>query len=275
MPLRDLVLGGEGLIGRALVQRLEESGNIVTSLDLKNGWDLRLVDEAPFHDCDRVWFLAWDTGGAKYIEAVDRQHEMYKHNCDLSSRVFDHLAHTKKPFVYTTSQLAGLPNAYGLTKLMAEHWTRQLGGKVAKLWNTYGWEQPDKKSHVVTDLVLSALSTGKISCMTNGREKRRFIYKSDCVEAIVGLFESDLDTVDIAGPVWLSIHEVASEIAAQLDVSVEFGNTTGYEILVEPVNLLPNWAPQVQFTEGIRRVIADARGFMASAVSERPISAVG
>src|SRR6185503_13943965 len=128
---RELVLGGDGLIGSTLVQKLTSLGHAVTSLDLKTGCDLRQVDDQPFHDCDRVWFLAWDTGGARYIEAADRQHEQYKHNCELTMRVLDALARTRKPFLFINSQLAGLPTAYGTTKLMAACWSLQLGGKVA------------------------------------------------------------------------------------------------------------------------------------------------
>ena len=126
------MLGGDGLIGLALGAALRAKGRTVTSLDLQSGVDLRKpFDIAPFEKCDRVWFLAWDTGGAKYLEARNQQHEQYKNNCEISLRVFDALARTGKPFLFATSQLAGLPNAYGTTKLMAWHWTLNLGGKVA------------------------------------------------------------------------------------------------------------------------------------------------
>ncbi len=98
--IRELVLGGEGLIGSTLVQELTRRGHRVASLDLKNGCDLRHVDDEPFRQSDRVWFLAWDTGGARYIEAVDRQHEQYKHNCELTVRVLDALARTRRPFLF-------------------------------------------------------------------------------------------------------------------------------------------------------------------------------
>src|SRR6266516_1350808 len=112
--MRELVVGGEGLIGASLAEALRAKGHQVVSLDLKSGFDLRKTfDLAPFENCDRVWFLAWDTGGAKYLEAEDRQHEQYRNNCELSLRIFDALAKTRKPFMFTTSQLAGLPNAYG------------------------------------------------------------------------------------------------------------------------------------------------------------------
>jgi nucleoside-diphosphate-sugar epimerase len=147
---------------------------------------------------------------------------------------------------------------------MAEQWTRQLGGKVARLWNTYGWENPDSKSHVVTDLVLSALSRGHIKCLTNGTEKRRFIYKTDCADALVQLFDSELETADISGPDWLSIKQVAGVIAAQLNVEVEFGESKGSEIIVDPVNVLPGWAPATAFSDGISKVIDDAREYLAN-----------
>ena len=74
---------------------------------------------------------------------------------------------------------------------MAEHWTRQLGGAVARLWNVYGWEAPGVRSHVVTDLVLSGLQNGEIRLRTTGRERRRLLYKQDCAEALSRLFDAN------------------------------------------------------------------------------------
>ena len=262
MSLNELVLGGEGLIGRTLVDALRKRGHRVVSLDLKSGCDLRRPFElAPFENADRVWFLAWDTGGAKYIEAADHQHEQYKNNCELSLRVFDALARTRTPFLFVTSQLAGVPTAYGITKLMAWRWAEELGGKVARLWNVYGWEQPDVKSHVITDLVLSGLS-GQVTCLTQGKEKRRFLYKTDCAAALVRLFDGPLPTAEIAGAEWLTIREVAGEIARQLNTGVTFGSQTGSEAPVDPELLLPDWQPEVSLSQGLAKVIEDARRFL-------------
>ncbi len=261
--MRELVLGGEGLIGKTLVTALQERNHQVTSLDLKTGCDLRKpIDIKHFEECDRVWFLAWDTGGARFLEAAESQQDQYKNNCQLSLRVFDALARTKKPFLFTSSQLAGLPNAYGTTKLMAWHWSAQLGGKVARLWNVYGWERPDDRSHVITDLVLSGLH-GRVKCMTNGEERRLFLYKTDCVQALLGLFDSPLQTAEIAGPKWLKIREVAGEIASQLGVEVQLGNLIGSEVPVDPKELLPDWRPTVELSDGIKKVIAEAREYLS------------
>jgi nucleoside-diphosphate-sugar epimerase len=261
--MRELVLGGEGLIGSALVAELRRRGHEARSLDLKSGFDLRRpFDAAQFEESDRVWFLAWDTGGAKYLEAEDQQHAQYRNNCELSLRVFDVLARTKKPFLFTTSQLAGLPNAYGTTKLMAWHWAAHLGGKVARLWNVYGWERPDERSHVVTDLVLSGLRGGPVRTMTTGEERRRFLYKTDCVEALIRLFDSELQTAEIAGPEWTRIRDVAGEVARQLNVGVEAGALKGSEAPVDPTELLPGWEPRVSLGEGLGLVIEEARAYL-------------
>ena len=261
--IKELVLGGEGLIGSTLIKELAARGHKTVSLDLKSGCDLRQIEDTPFEQCDRVWFLAWDTGGAKYIEALDRQHEQYKHNCELSVRVFDALARTRKPFLFISSQLAGLPTAYGATKSMAANWTMQLGGKVARLWNTYGWEEPDVKSHVITDLVLSGLTEGRVTCRTSGLERRRFVYKTDCVAALIQLFDGPQQMAEIAGPEWLTIRRVAEEIARQLNVEVEPGGSKGSEVMIDPENLLAGWQPQVPLSEGIADVIKDARSYLA------------
>lgn len=262
--MRELVLGGEGLIGSTLAALLRARGHEVATLDLKGGCDLRRDDvDAHFAACDRVWFLAWDTGGAKYIENVDSQHEQYKNNCELSLRVFDALARHRKPFVFTSSQLTVVPNAYGVTKLLAENWSRQLGGKVARLWNTYGWEQPDVRSHVVTDLVLSGLARGRVECMTDGAERRRFIYKTDCADALVELAESDQPLAHVAGAEWVSIRQVAEEVSRQLGAEVKLGAARGTEHIIDPDQLLRQWQPRVTLPEGVALVIADARAHLA------------
>ena len=270
MPkIRDLVLGGEGLIGSTLVQELTKRNHVVTSLDLKSGCDLRYVDDQPFLETDRVWFLAWDTGGARYIEAVDRQHEQYKHNCEITLRVLDALSRVQKPFLFISSQLAGLPTAYGTTKHMAANWSRQLGGKVARLWNTYGWEHPDVRSHVITDLVLSGLTRGRVTCLTDGSERRRFIYKTDCVNALITLFEGPQQSAEIAGPEWVTIRQVGEEVARQLSVKFEPGTASGSEVMIDPNEVLPEWQPRVTLSEGIARVIVDAKAYLPTAATAR------
>ena len=114
---------------------------------------------------------------------------------------------------------------------------------------------------MITDLVLSGLR-GEVKCMTSGAEKRRFLYKTDCVAALVKLFDGPLRTAEIAGPEWITIRGVAEEIARQLNVGVSLGNLKGSEAPIDPTELLPAWAPQVSLTEGIANVISEARVYL-------------
>jgi nucleoside-diphosphate-sugar epimerase len=144
---------------------------------------------------------------------------------------------------------------------MAWHWTLALGGKVARLWNVYGWEHPDVKSHVISDLVLSGLR-GRVRCMTTGEEKRRFLYKTDCVAALMSLFDGKLSTAEIAGNEWVTIRTVAEEIADQLGVEAEFGQMRGSEVPIDPSELLQGWFPKVSLREGLAQVISEATSYL-------------
>ncbi|MFM8393412.1 MAG: NAD-dependent epimerase/dehydratase family protein, partial [Acidobacteriota bacterium] len=221
------------------------------------------IDQAPYRSADRVWFLAWDTGGAKYHSATEKQHQMYRHNCELAARVFDALSATRRPFLFVTSQLAGQQTAYGLTKLMAETWAGQLGGRIARLWNTYGWEDPDSRSHVITDLVISGLTEGAVRMMTTGRERRRFIYKTDCARLLRSFFDSDQMRIDIAGPEWIRIEELAAEVARQLRLPILRGSLQGEEILIDPEIELPSHQIEVSLAAGVELVIEEARSYLS------------
>lgn len=254
------MLGGEGLIGKELVKTLRLKGHSVISLDLKTGTDLAYGGRTCSEwRCDRVWFLAWDTGGAKYISSDEYQHQQFMNNCRLSANVFDILVQTKLPFMFVTSQLAARKDAYGLTKQMAEHWAEHLDGKVARLWNVYGWENPDIRSHVMTDFVVSGLVDGKVKCKTNGKERRRFLYKSDCVNALIDLFDGTHTKSDIAGGKWYSVKDIAEKVANQLGVGVEMGSVEGEELITDPKNTTPS---TVSLNEGIQCVIEEGRKYL-------------
>ena len=71
-----------------------------------------------------------------------------------------------------------------------------------------------------------------------------------------------MQTAEIAGAEWLTIREVAGEIARQLNTGVTFGSQTGSEALVDPELLLPDWQPEVSLSQGLAKVIEDARRFL-------------
>lgn len=262
---KNLVLGGAGLIGRALCNKLKSAGQEVISLDLKTGFDLRKDSLEPYSNFDFVWFLAWDVGGSKYLMNPDYQQDILLNNVRICERVFDFLYRAKIRFVFTTSQLSGSDNAYGVTKMLGDYWTYQTGGKLARLWNVYGWEPPGIRSHVIPDLVLMALKKKTIHLQTSGQEQRQFIFDADCVDALIQLRETpDCNYADITAPPWFTIKQVAHEIGRQLNVPVFTDKTISYDRIVNPEKPLIGWTPKISLEEGISRVISKAKEFILS-----------
>ena len=172
--MRNLVLGGSGMIGSHLCQYLLSKGEEVVSLDLTTEFDLRKDDLTPYRNVDFVWFLAWEVGGSKFLTDQNNFISIIKNNTQICANVFQFLEDTKIPFLFASTQLAAPDNVYGVTKLLGENWTKALGGKIVRFWNVYGWEDPGERSHVITDMVLNALSKKHIQLLTTGEEERQF-----------------------------------------------------------------------------------------------------
>lgn len=231
---KNLVLGGSGMIGTALCHFLKGKGESVTNLDLENGHDLRIMNLDEYSNHDFVWFLAWDVGGAKYLSDKSNQHSLMYNNIKICENVFSFLGKHQLPFLFSSSQLAAPDNSYGVTKLMAEHWTSLLGGYCVRFWNVYGWETPGIKSHVIPDLIMQALTQGKISLMTTGEEERQFIYMDDCVRQLDLIRSGSNKDVHLTNGEWIKIRTIAEMIGEKLKAAVSVGDTIGYSNKIDP-----------------------------------------
>lgn len=259
--MNDLVLGGAGLVGTPLVRRLRAAGRTVDVVDLKLGTDAMTLDLARYRDSDRVWFLAWDTGGALYLNGPT-QHQIFRSNSLLCASVFDNVVRAGRPALFVTSQLAGQPNAYGLTKLVGETWARDLGLKVARLWNVYGWEEPGPRAHVVAHLVRSGLASGLVSCQTDGRERRRLLFDADCADALICLFDGSQQEADIAGPEWISIADLVQAVARVTAVPFRLGELHGSECMLDPTSPPEGWRSRTTLEAGLSQVVVEARRWL-------------
>lgn len=251
----NVLLGGAGLVGSALDRKLQRRGEATMVYDLKNGFDLREYEPDSAGDA-YYWFLAWDVGGAKYLMDESQQLSILKHNLGLCEKIFGWLEKRKARFTFVSSQMAGYPNAYGLTKAVGEAWTRWIGrGLITRLWNCYDAEEPSKRSHVIPDLIVQA-KTGTIRLLTSGEERRQFLHVDDVADALIHQRGTGQVLADVTSGSWISIRGVAGLVAAQLGAKVMAGERGGHESLVEPVHLLEGWKPSIDLTQGIRTVIA-------------------
>ncbi|MFB3087453.1 MAG: NAD-dependent epimerase/dehydratase family protein [Acidiferrobacterales bacterium] len=251
----NVVLGGAGLIGSALHRTLESRGEPTIIYDLKTGVNLRQ------HEPDEVpgdvyyWFLAWDVGGAKYLMDKSQQLSILRHNLGLCEKIFGWLERRKAGFTFVSSQMAGFPNAYGITKSVGELWAESIGnGLITRLWNCYDAEAPSVRSHVVPDLVRQA-KTGTIKLLTLGEERRQFLHVDDVAEALIEQRDLGQPLADVTSGTWVPIREIAELIGKRLNANVAVGSSPGYESLVEPAHLLEGWSPRVDLATGIAMVI--------------------
>ena len=197
--MENLVLGSEGFVGQYLCDYLKRKGEGVVRFDIKrsNMEDVRFAS-LPLKSVDKVYFLAWDVGGAKYLYRGDNQLHQLKWNMAILQNVMPQLEDSKVPFVFTSSQLAEDNTVYGVTKKLGEFWTRQIGGCFIRLCNMYGAnEEASERSHVVSDFVNQARD-GKIQMLSDGAERRQFIHLEDACDALHRISNS-----------WISIKDVA------------------------------------------------------------------
>ncbi len=262
---KNLVLGGGGFIGGDLCALLREKGERVRILDHHFGQELEESNRyiRDFRWADRVWILAWPgVAGApltKHHTGNLYLSKLMTANMRMCLSVFGALEKTKKRFLFVSSQLAGMRTPYGAMKLAAEVWTTLLGGYVARLWNPYGWEGLTRKSHVVTDMVGQGILKKRIALMSNGEEKRQFLYVRDCTEGLLYQFDHGQPYADVTNGKWISVKHVATLIAKELGVPLVMGTQKAPPSFSEAKFFLKGWKPRFTLKKGLRTVIEKAR----------------
>jgi len=272
-----LVLGSEGQIGNPLVNWIKRQGDTVIEHDIKRTdlEDIRLLppnSERKEHllrnnikNCDFIFFLAWDVGGSKYLSNAEKSYDLVNNNILIMKSVFSLLKEYNKPFIFTSSQMSNMIHStYGNTKLIGEKYTRALNGLSVKLWNVYGYEKVDKKSHVITDFINMALEDNHINMRTDGSEERQFLYVEDCCNALYTLSKSynkisREQDYHISSGEWLSIEKIASIISNLTNSKYTKGSyvdNVQMNMKLEPNDSMKNiWNPKYNIKEGIEILI--------------------
>ncbi len=255
----NLVLGSDGFVGRPFCEHLERLGEKVVRFDIKRGGheDARCI-RLPLAGIDRVYFLAWEVGGSKFLYRDDAQFLQLDWNLHLLLNVMPQLRETGMPFLFVSSQLAEEHDTvYGVTKRLGEVWTRLLNGVRVRLWNVYGgYEDPTERSHVAADFVHQALSTGRIEMMTTGEEVRQFIHVDDVCRAFHAALSRNLqDVYDVTSAEWVSVRDLAQIIADLTGACVVPGTRVGSTPRTPVVGPIPGWEPTLSLREGLARMV--------------------
>jgi nucleoside-diphosphate-sugar epimerase len=257
--IKNLVLGSEGFIGKEFCKYLESIGEVVVHFDIKNGdkEDGRIA-KLNLEGIDRVYFLAWDVGGAKYLYKEGAQLHQLDWNLKLMMNIMPQLQEGKVPFLFISSQLAEeYDTVYGVTKRLGEVWTRLLGGVFIRQWNIYGpMEEHTERSHVISDFVYQAVNTGEIKMITTGAEIRQFVHIDDVCRAWHAALSQNLKGIyDITSFEWVKILDVAEMIGKLTGAKVVPGTKIGSTPATPIKGKIPGWSTKVTLEEGLRRMV--------------------
>jgi len=261
--MKNLVLGSEGFIGKYFCNYLEANGETVVRFDIKRGAeeDARVV-KLDLSGIDRVYFLAWDVGGAKYLYKEDAQLTQLDWNVTLMQNVMNQLQESKKPFLFISSQLAEeYDTVYGVTKRLGEIWTRLLDGVFIRQWNVYGpLEENSIRSHVVSDFVHQAVTQGEIRMLTTGEERRQFIHINDVCSAWHAALSQNLKGKhDVTSFEWIRVRDIADIIAMHAGATVIPGATVGSTPLTPISGKIKDWNPTVRIEDGLKQMVEEAK----------------
>lgn len=268
--MKILVLGSAGQIGKPTCEFLRKKGHEVVEYDIVNDCiqDLRRSPVNLFGTMlgvDFVYYFASDVGGAKYLEKYQDTFEFINNNMKIMSNVFSCLKASGRPFIFTSSTMASLNySTYGVLKRLGEQMTTDLGGLFVRLWNVYGLETDEEKSHAITDFVNMAKRDGSIRMRTKGEESRQLLYAEDCANALLTLTEqyNNLDKTKnyhITSFEWSTIKEIAQIVSnIHSNCSIIYGDgvdQTQKNAMVEPDrHILQYWTPSTSLRDGIIKV---------------------
>ena len=200
--MRITILGSSGQIGAYLTEYLRNKGHDVREFDMINSddQDMTKIPNPDLHarisTSEFVFFLAFDVGGSRYLKKYQHTFKFIDNNTRMMANAFGYLEQYKVPFIFASSQMSNMSySPYGVMKRVGELYTKSLGGLIVKFWNVYGIEKDIEKSHVITDFIRKGFETGKIDMLTDGTEKREFLYAEDCCEALEKVME-EYETLD-------------------------------------------------------------------------------
>ena len=275
-----LILGSSGQIGGHLTFFLKERGYNVTEFDVENNpqEDLTIYNNQYLEYCisqsDFVFFLAFDVGGSRYLKKYQHTYNFIHNNSRIMVNVFEMLNKYNKPFVFASSQMSNMTySPYGSLKNLGELYTKSLNGLIVKFWNVYGLEHDHTKAHVITDFIRKGFETGVIDMLTDGKEKREFLYAEDCCEALEIImnnykeFDSD-DDLHITSFKSTNILDIAHIIVGQFNlidkkVTIEAANekdTVQFDKNNQPNTfILKWWMPKTSIEEGISKIFAEMK----------------
>jgi GDP-D-mannose 3', 5'-epimerase len=280
---KAIVLGGGGFIGGHLSKRLKEDGYHVRIADIKNHeyfnhteichefikcdlTDPKSVELVISEDCDEVYQLAADMGGAGYIFTGNNDANVMHGSATINLNVANECVKKKVKKVFYSSSACIYPehnqldpdnpnceessaypanpdSEYGWEKLFSERlflaYSRnyKLNVRIARFHNIFGpqgtWNGGKEKAPAA--MCRKAAETkegGEIEVWGDGLQTRSFLYVSECVEAVLRLMNSDFSgPVNIGSEEMITINQLAKMAIEISGKSIKINNLGGQDFV--------------------------------------------
>jgi GDP-D-mannose 3', 5'-epimerase len=264
---KAIVLGGGGFIGGHLARRLKNEGYHVRIADIKNHeyfdhseichefikcdlTDPKSVELVISEECDEVYQLAADMGGAGYIFTGNNDANVMYGSAMINLNVVHECVKKKVKKVFYSSSACMYPehnqldpnnpnceessaypanpdSEYGWEKLFSERLflafnrNYNLEVRIARFHNIFGpqgtWKDGKEKAPAaMCRKVAEQHNGGLIEVWGDGLQTRSFLYVSECVEAVLRLMKSDFTgPVNIGSEEMVTINRLA-ELAIEI-----------------------------------------------------------
>ena len=264
---KAIVLGGGGFIGGHLARRLKIEGYHVRIADIKNHeyfdhseichefikcdlTDPKSVELVISEECDEVYQLAADMGGAGYIFTGNNDANVMYGSALINLNVVNECVNKKVKKVFYSSSACMYPehnqldpnnpnceessaypanpdSEYGWEKLFSERLflafnrNYNLEVRIARFHNIFGpqgtWKDGKEKAPAaMCRKVAEQHNGGSIEVWGDGLQTRSFLYVSECVEAVLRLMKSDFTgPVNIGSEEMVTINRLA-ELAIEI-----------------------------------------------------------
>jgi GDP-D-mannose 3',5'-epimerase len=278
-----IVLGGGGFIGGHLGKRLKDEGCFVRIADIKDHeyfqhseichefikcdlTDPKAVELVIFEDCDELYQLAADMGGAGYIFTGNNDANVMHGSAMINLNVAHECVRKKVRKVFYSSSACMYPehnqvdpenpnceessaypanpdSEYGWEKLFSERlylaYNRNfdLNVRIARFHNIFGpqgtWRGGKEKAPAaMCRKVAEQAAGGFVEVWGDGLQTRSFLYVSECIEAILRLMESDfIGPVNIGSEEMVTINQLAQIAISISGKDVKIRNLGGQDFI--------------------------------------------
>lgn len=280
-----IVLGGGGFIGGHLAKKLKDDGAHVRICDIKNHeyfdhdiicnefilgdlTDPSVVRTVISYDCDEVYQLAADMGGAEYIfSGLNDANVMYSSAIINLNVAKECVTKSVKKVFYSSSacmypehnQLdpdnpnciessaypANPDSEYGWEKLFSERLflafnrNHNLDVRIARFHNIYGpygtWNGGKEKAPAaMLRKVIMCNDGDSIEVWGDGMQTRSFLYIDECIKAVLSLMESEfIGPVNIGSEEMVSINELANMAIKVSGKNISINNLKGEKFVAK------------------------------------------